>query len=150
MAIKKETKLVIQLSVLLLAALLAGSLAACGGSQETVLAGEEKEAVLAFSEEMTANLMAGMNAADYAAFSRDFSQEMRNAMPEEAFEKFKAQYDGSLGAYVSRQVSQVTLSQSGEYVAVVYDTVFEKDDSVTMRVVFQAEEPHEISGLWFK
>lgn len=134
--------------VLLLAALLAASLSACGGSQETVLSGEEREAVLAYSEEMTDHLMAGMNAADYAAFSQDFSPEMRSAMPEDAFAKFSAQYGSSLGAYISRQVSQV--AQSGEYVAVVYDAVFEKDDSVTMRVVFQAEEPHQISGLWFK
>jgi hypothetical protein len=32
---------------------------------------------------------------------------------------------------------------------VVYTAKFEKDDNVTVRVVFRAEDPHQISGLWF-
>jgi hypothetical protein len=136
--------------VLLLAIGFAGILTACGGSKETILSGQEQEAVLAFSEAKTDNLMAGMNASDYATFSQDFDQPMRTAMSQDAFGKFKQEYDGKLGAYVSRQVKEVTQSQSGKFVAVVYDTVFEKNNSVIMRVVFRAEEPHEISGLWFK
>lgn len=135
--------------VYLLATLLAGLLAACGGAKETVLSGEEKEAVLAFSEAKTENLMAGMKSGDYAAFSQDFDQAMLKAMSEQAFGKFKQDYDGRLGAYVSRQVNRVTQSDSGKFVAVVYDAVFEKDEAVTMRVVFRADDPHEISGLWF-
>lgn len=136
--------------VILLAALAAGLLAACSGPQETILTGEEQEAVLAFSEAKTDNLTAGMNAGDYAVFSQNFDQAMLDAMSRSAFEKFKKDTDDRLGAYVSRQVSQVAQSPSGEYVAVVYEAVFEKDDSVTMRVVFRADEPHQIGGLWFK
>lgn len=135
--------------VLLLAMLLAGLLAACGGTKETVLSGTDQETVLAYSEAKTDTLMAGMNANDYAAFSADFDPDMLNAMPQSAFEKFKKGYDDKLGAYVSRSVNRVTRSQSGKFVAVVYDAVFEKDDAVTMRVVFRAEDPHLVSGLWF-
>jgi hypothetical protein len=135
--------------VFVLAILLAGLLMACGGNQETELSGAEKDAVLAFSEAKTENLMAGMKAGDYSAFSQDFDQEMKTAMSAAAFEKFKQDYDGKLGAYNSRQVNRVMQSQSGKFVAVVYDAVFEKDDAVTMRVVFRADDPHEISGLWF-
>lgn len=135
--------------ILLLAIVLASLLTACGGAKETELSGEEKEAVLAYSEAMTENMMAGMKAGDYATFSRDFDQAMLNAMPQEAFDKFKQDYDGKLGAYVSHNVNRVMQSQSGKFVAVVYDAVFEKDDAVSMRVVFRADEPHQISGLWF-
>ena len=135
--------------VLMLAGLLASLLSACGGAQETVLNGEEKDAVLAFSEAKTDNLMLGLKAGDFAGFSQNFSPDMLNAMPQGEFEKLKKDRDDKLGAYVSRQVNQVTQSQSGEYVAVVYDAVFEKEKAVTMRVVFRAEEPHEVSGLWF-
>lgn len=135
--------------VLMLAIAFAGLLTACGGEKETTLTGAESDAVLAFSEEKTENMMAGMKAGNYADFSKDFDQAMLNAMAEEAFVKFKQDYDGRLGAYVSRQVNKVTQSQSGKYVAVIYDTVFEKNDAVTMRVVFRADDPHEISGLWF-
>jgi len=135
--------------VLLLAILIAGLLTACGGSQETELSGVEKDAVLSFSEEKTDNLMAGMKAGEYEVFSQDFDGEMKTAMPAAAFEKFKQSYDGKLGAYVSRRVNKVMQSQSGKFVAVVYDAVFEKDDTVTMRVVFHAGDPHEVGGLWF-
>ncbi len=135
--------------VVLLAILLTGLLAACAGSNETELSGADKDAVLAFSEAKTENMMAGMKAGDYAAFSKDFDQAMLTAMSPEAFGKFKQDYDGKLGAYVSRKVNRVMQSQSGKFVAVVYDAVFEKDNNVSMRVVFRADEPHQISGLWF-
>jgi major membrane immunogen (membrane-anchored lipoprotein) len=134
---------------LLLAVVLASLLTACGGAKETELSGEEKDAVLAYSEAKTENMMAGMKAGDYAAFSQDFDQPMLDAMPQEAFVKLKQDYDGKLGAYVSRKVNRVMQSQSGKFVAVIYDAVFEKDDAVSMRVVFRADDPHQISGLWF-
>jgi hypothetical protein len=140
-----------KIMIFLLAIGLAGLLTACGGTsaKETELSGEQKEAVLAYSESKTDNLMAGMKAGDYIAFSKDFDQPMLKAMSQAAFGKFKQDYDDRLGAYVSRQVNKVMLSPSGEYVAVIYDTVFEKNDAVVMRVVFRAADPHEISGLWF-
>lgn len=138
-----------KLIVFLLPLLAASLLAACGAPKETLLSGEDKEAVLAFSEAKTDNMMAGMVTGDYPNFSKDFSQDMRNSLPAEAFGKFKQDYDSKFGAYVSRQVKQVNQSQSGQFVAVIYDAVFEKDKNVTMRVVFRADDPHEISGLWF-
>ena len=133
--------------VIWLAIFLAGSLAACGGSKETTLSDADREAVLYYSEAKTDNLVAGMKAGDYAVFSQDFDQAMKNAMSAEQFVNLKKDRDAKLGPYVSRQVNKVT--QSGDFIAVVYDTVFEKDEAVTMRVVFRAAEPHEISGLWF-
>lgn len=131
---------------LLLALLIFSLLAGCG-SKDTALTGADREAVLAFSEAKTDNLMAGMNANDYATFSKDFDPAMLNAMSQSQFDTFKKDRDTKLGAYVSRQVNSVT--QSGGYYAVIYDTKFEKDDAVTMRVVFNTSDPHAISGLWF-
>ena len=133
--------------VLLLGISFVSFLAACGGSKETTLSGDEKDAVLAFSEAKTDNLLAGMNANDYAAFSKDFDQDMLNAMTHGEFDKLKTDRDTKLGLYVSRQVSDVR--QSGDFIAVIYDAVFEKDDDVIVRVVYRAADPHEVSGLWF-
>jgi Protein of unknown function (DUF3887) len=135
-----------RISVLLLAGFLVSIVAACG-SGETELSGEEKEAVLAFSEARTDNLLAGMNASDYDTFSKDFDQDMLNAMTESEFAKLKQDRDAKLGRYVSRQVNRVV--QSGDFYAVIYDAVFEKDDAVSVRVVFRVADPHEVSGLWF-
>lgn len=135
-----------KIHLLLLAGLVFSLLTACG-SQETVLGEEDAEAVLAFSEAKTDNLLAGMKAGDYAAFSRDFDQQMLDAMTETQFEALKTDRDETLGAYVSRQVNRVV--QTGDFYAVFYDAKFEKDDAVAMRVVFRVAEPNQVSGLWF-
>jgi hypothetical protein len=131
---------------LFLAALLVSLLAGCGPT-ETTLAGAERDAVLAFSESKTDNLLAGMNANDYAAFSRDFGQGMLNAMTQAQFDTMKKDRDAKLGLYVSRQVNKVV--QTGDFYVVFYDAKFEKEAAVTVRVVFRIAEPHEVSGLWF-
>ena len=121
-------------------------LAACS-SQDSTVTGDNKDAVLAYSEAMTDNLMAGLNADDYEMFSRDFDAGMIKAMNQERFDTFKNDMDVKFGPYVSREVAGVT--QSGEYYAVIYETAFEKDNNVVMRVVFTMAEPHQVSGLWF-
>jgi hypothetical protein len=131
---------------LFLLVLLSGLLAGCG-SKETVLTRDERDAVLAFSETKTDNLLAGMNTNDYAMFSQDFDQEMLNAMTQAQFDALKKDRDAKLGLYVSRQVNSVT--QAGDFYAVIYDAKFEKDNAVTVRVVFRVADPHQVSGLWF-
>ncbi len=135
-----------KIHLLLLVGLVFSLLAACG-PQETVLGEEDADAVLAFSEEKTDNLLTAMKAGDYAAFSRDFDQQMLDAMTEAQFEALKTERDATLGAYVSRQVNRVV--QTGDFYAVFYDAKFEKDESVAMRVVFRVAEPNQVSGLWF-
>lgn len=132
---------------LLLTVVMVSLLAGCGGSSETKLTGADQETVLAFSESKTDNLLAGLNADEYAVFSKDFDKDMLKAMPQTEFTRLKADRDAKLGNYVSRKVDQVV--QTGDFYAVIYDAVFEKDDAVTVRVVFRVADPHEISGLWF-
>jgi uncharacterized protein DUF3887 len=136
-----------RIHVLWLAVLWVSFLAGCGGSQGTTVSGADRDAVLAFSEAKTDNLLAGMNANEYAAFSRDFDQDMLNAMTQSEFDKLKKDRDDKLGLYVSRQVNSVV--QTGDFYTVIYDAKFEKDDAVTVRVVFRVAEPHQVSGLWF-
>jgi hypothetical protein len=135
-----------RLRSMILAVLLISVLNACG-TQETTLTGTERDAVLAFSEPQTDNLLAGLQAGDYAMFSRDFDQAMLDAIDAGAFESLKSDRDAKLGGYVSRIVNRVV--QTGDFYAVIYDAVFEKDSAVALRVVFRVAEPHEVSGLWF-
>jgi hypothetical protein len=133
-------------TLFLLTALMVSLLTGCGSSG-TVLSGEERDAVLAFSEAKTDNLLAGMNAGDYSVFSQDLDAEMLSAMTEAQFNQMKADRDAKLGLYISREVENVT--QVGDFYAVNYNAKFEKEDEVSVRVVFRMTEPHEISGLWF-
>lgn len=135
-----------KVQVLLMVVYIASLMAACAPA-ETVVIGEERDAVLVFSEAKSDNLLNGKNANDYATFSQDFDAEMRNAMPQSGFDALKKDRDEKLGLYVSRSVNRVV--KDGDFYAVIYDAVFEKDDAVSIRVVFRIAEPHEVSGLWF-
>ena len=135
-----------KICALFLVAFLFSLLAGCG-SQSTTLTGDDRDTVLAFSEAETDNLLAGMNANDYALFSRDFDQDMLNAISQTQFDTLKKDRDAKLGLYVSREVNSVT--QNGDFYTVNYDARFEKEDAVTVRVVFRVTEPHQVSGLWF-
>jgi hypothetical protein len=141
-AMKNQTKPLVIFVALFLCTLLT----ACG-QQATPLTGADREAVLAFSEDATDNLLEGMNANDYAMFSRDFDQDMLNAITQDKFDDLKKDRDAKVGLYISREVNSV-LRQSDFYV-VTYDAKFEKDEAVTVRVVFRIAEPHQVSGLWF-
>ena len=132
--------------VLILAVLLVSILSGCG-SKDTALTGADKDAVLAYSEAKTDNLLAGMNAGDFAMFSQDFDKDILAAITQAKFGDLRKDRDAKLGLYVSRTVSSVV--QNGDFYAVIYDAKFEKDDAVTARVVFRVAEPHEVSGLWF-
>ena len=136
-----------KIMVLLLAVCLAGLLAGCGSIYGEEISGKDQEAVLAFTEPKTDNLMTAMNANDYASFSKDFDQYMKNTMNQNFFDVFKQDRDLKLGKYVSRKVTKIILS--GDYYTVLYEAVFEKDKDVAFRVVFHADDPHQISGLWF-
>jgi hypothetical protein len=139
---KTQKKIYVLALIVMLASLLAGC-----GSQGKTLTGAERDAVLVFSESQTDNLLTGMNAGDYAMFSKDFDQDMLNAMTKDQFDALKKDRDTKLGPYVSRQVNSVVLK--GDFYTVTYDAKFEKDAAVVVRVVFRVAEPHQISGLWF-
>jgi len=131
---------------LFLAAILLTLLAGCG-SQGTPLTGADRDAVLAFSESKTDNLLAGMNAGDYATLSADFDADMLAAMSQTQFDALKKDRDAKLGLYLSRQVDSV--AQQGDFYVVFYNAKFEKDEAVIVRVVFRISDPHQVSGLWF-
>lgn len=112
-----------------------------------ILTGADREAVLAFSESMTDNLLAGLTAGDYAVFSRDFDADMLKAMPSAQFDALKADRDAKVGLYESRVVTDVY--QQDDFYVVVYTAKFEKEAEVLVRVVFRLADPHQVSGLWF-
>lgn len=146
MFITLEEHKMTKMRMLWLAVILISFVVGCG-SGETTLSGDDEAAVLAFSEAKTDNLLAGMNTNDYALFSNDFDQDMLKALPQGEFDALKKDRDAKLGLYVSREVNRV--AQSGDFYVVIYDAVFEKDDAVTVRVVFHVADPHQVSGLWF-
>jgi len=124
-----------------------GAVAGFLSLQGKALTGSERDAVLAYSEPKTDNLMKGINDNDYAAFSRDLNDRMKGAINADGLANMRIKVNGKIGNYVSRQVD--TITQSGDVVTVVYQARFENEYPVTMRISFEAAEPHRVSGLWF-
>jgi hypothetical protein len=127
-----------------LAVLLILFLTGCSGG---TLTGSQRDAVLAYSEPMTDNLVNGMTTGNYQVFSKDFDDPMIKAMTKNSFNNLLLKIKTNEGACQSHQVVQVTTKAN--FVTVAYVVNYDKVKNVTMRVVFTASEPHKISGLWF-
>jgi len=119
------------------------------GPSGIMLAAADRQAVLAFSEAKTDNLMEGLNTGDYAVFSKDFSKDMLQAMPQSEFGQWQKEREAKLGWYLRREVAAIVKRSDGTY-TVIYQASFQFNDDVLVRVVFRADPPHQISGLWFE
>jgi hypothetical protein len=113
----------------------------------TTLSASSHASVLAYSEPEMDNMMAGMNANDYTAFTRNFDDKMKAAITPAQFANLEKTVVGKIGKYVSRKVDSV--EQTGDFVTVVYTAKFENDDPVTITVAFHPAELYQIAGLHF-
>ena len=125
--------------------LLTAGLNACGNTPKE-LTGAEKDAVLAWSEPLSDNLLNGFQSGDYAAFSANMSDKMKQALTEDNFKSTRASLATALGQYQGRTVKGV-LEQQGVGITVVYTGQFEKDPEATITVSFESGEPHTIIGF---
>ena len=142
----KKLMLII-ITILALISLAACSILKAPLTQTRTLEGSERDIVLAYADSKGENLIRGMVAGDYAVFSADFDSTMKQGMDENAFNNMLVTFTGKLGQYQSHEVNAVL--QDEKYSTVVYRIAYDKDDRVTMRVVFNNSEDHNISGLWF-
>jgi hypothetical protein len=113
---------------------------------ERIVSGEEKNAVLAFSEPTVDNLFSGWAVNDYAVFSRDFDADMQEEIPATDFSALKQELENKLGNYISRSVDRV--ARSDEFYVVDYQANFEQEESVKITVAFHASN-HTIAFLSF-
>lgn len=113
---------------------------------ERIVSGNEKNAVLAFSEGTVDNLFAGWTANDYAVFSRDFDTDMQEEIPAANFAALKQDLDNKLGNYISRRIDQVT--RADEFYVVTYQAKFEQEEPVKITVAFHASD-HSIAFVSF-
>lgn len=135
--------------ILFLAALLIFSVLSggCIGQDAPLSTGEAAE-VLGYAEPIADSLLQGFNENDYTRYSRDFSPQMREGLTEARFAETRATVVSRIGLYVSRDSPVVT--QSGDYIAVIWKADFEREEAVDVRLVFRKEDPsRQIHGLWF-
>ncbi len=127
--------------------LLLVGMALAGCNQGRALTGDEQTEVLSYTEPIADGMFSGLNANNYAEFSKDFGETMLVGLDEAAFADTKAMLDSKLGAYQSREVNGVAEIQ--ENILVIYKAVFETAPEVTIRLSISTAEPHQVTGLWF-
>lgn len=130
--------------LLCLAALLLGG---CAG-QGKALEGAEKDEWIRIATPIAENILYSIDNDDYEAFVADFSVEMKNSMPLQGFTDLRNKLQSTIGTYIS--MTPASVIESGEYVTVIFIAQYEKEEKVTVRVVFKkGDEKHEVYGLWF-
>lgn len=116
-----KTKLT-TLFVLMLVALLA---AACGGAPAD--AGEVTSALTeAEATAIAENALNGFNAGDYAAWSRDWDNDLKSAINEEAFLQYREQALAQAGQYQTILSVEMAPSTRADSVRWVFTCQFEK------------------------
>lgn len=121
------------------------SLTACA-PKERVLSTDEQTAVLEYGEPLAENIFSALQSGSYDDFTRDMDDAMLKAMPEKSFNDIRELLATKAGAYESRSIK--TITESGDYMALIYAASYEKSPEVTFRIVITKAEPHKVSGLW--
>jgi len=94
------------------------------------------------------NSLQGFNDGDYARHSRDFDDDLKDQINEISFPQVREEVLGRVGSYEAHSLNRVE-DQNG-FRTVIYDALFERDDQVTLRVVFLLNDgEHHIAGMWF-
>ncbi len=107
------------------------------------------EQVRGYADPVTEQILVAMNEDDYAMYSEDFDQTMKNAMSEAVFDETNAVIRSKIGDYVSKEFWKA--ESKDQYTIVYYKAKFTDESAdVTARVVFQEIGGEmKVSGLWF-
>jgi len=133
-----------QQTLLCMALALCTSVAMAGDIEIT---GKQKADILAYADPITDGLLAGLNENNYAKYSKDFGPVMKQTATPQSFAALHTRFMAKIGKYVSRTNPRIVRHKA--FFIVVYAAKFEKEDPVTVRVVFPAAGNHYVTGLWF-
>ncbi len=127
------------------------SLSLSGCNTPKPLPPDQANPVLQFADPMADRVLAGMVEQDYAKFSTDFDEVMKNALAESNFTQMIDTLTKQLGAFQTRMDGRGYLTNEGDqqFYTVVYPTKWEKA-TISLRLSFHVEEPHSIAGLYFR
>ncbi|PXF59483.1 MAG: hypothetical protein C4B59_11360 [Candidatus Methanogaster sp.] len=109
---------------------------------------EVLEEVREYADPVAENILMAMNEDDYAMYSGDFDQTMKNAMTEAVFDETNAAIRSKIGDYVSKEFWKA--ESKDQYTLVYYKAKFTDEPAdVTVKVVFQElNGTMKVSGLW--
>src|ERR1035437_7553422 len=108
----------------------------------------DEAAVRAYADPMTENVLQAIGQNDYAKFSQDFSQQMKDTLTQTAFTQLTTLVQSKIGNYQSKQFVKTQL-QNG-FTVVIYNATFSNEPSgVTVTISFQSVNGNNIVGGFY-
>ena len=113
-------------------------------------AGQSDQEVRAAADPILDNLLAGLQDRDYAKYSRDFDEKLKEAVSEEKFKATEEKIQRQLGKYQSRAYLGY-LNQKG-MTMVLFKGAFDKaQGDVLIRLILVKKQGKTlVTGLWFQ
>jgi hypothetical protein len=104
-----------------------------------------------YARDITENILQAINSNNYAMYSKDFDQGMKQALTQEVFDQVKSTITKKVGSYEPGSLQFVQAVSQTPYVAVIYSTKFTNEtDNVTVTISFHSVEgKYLVGGLYF-
>lgn len=104
--------------------------------------------VRGYSDTKLENILTAANKDDYTAYSKDFSDKMKEALTESNFKQQNKLIKDKIGSYESKEF--VKLQNKGEYITVIYKTKYSNEPKdVMVTITFRnGDEAHKVEGLF--
>lgn len=104
-----------------------------------------------FADPMSESLLKTMNGNEYSDFSKDFSDEMKQALNEKNYDNKIGYIKEKIGVYIDGSKELIGTKVNNQDIIVNYKAKFTKEnDSVIVTLVFKHKDnKNVISGLWF-
>ncbi|MDF2885183.1 MAG: hypothetical protein K0R54_5755 [Clostridiaceae bacterium] len=112
------------------------------------------EADVSYGSAITDNILEGIKHKDYNKFTRDFSDTMKKAIPEQSFNSLADNLNTKIGDYNSKTFSGAAKNKKDnkEYTVVVYKAKYTKESGdVLITITFSDNNGKKaVDGLFFK
>lgn len=99
-----------------------------------------------YADPETENILASLNSSDYAAFSKDLDQAMKNVFTQQSFDQLRNQIKSAVGDYRSKYFRAA--SNQNNIITAVYLTAYSNEPSaVWITISFDSDQ--KVAGLYF-
>ncbi len=112
--------------------------------------GADNDQVKAVAEPILDNLLTGFNKGNYAQYSKDFDDTLREAIPEKKFQQVRENLLKKIGAFKSKKFLGFLNQQA--YTVVLWKGAFAatRDDVLIKLVLAKRQDKVVVVGLWFQ
>jgi hypothetical protein len=112
--------------------------------------GTNNDQVKAIAEPILDNLLTGFNKGNYAQYSKDFDDTLREAIPEKKFQQVREELLKKLGAFKSKKYLGFLNQQAYTVVLWKGDFAGTRNDVLIKLILSKRQNKVVVVGLWFQ